>query len=791
MKKKLIRKTILFVSAFFLLLLTTSVFLTSVYIKNTREKITSESSEYIRNLIIHLETSDYSYSADIIRKLMDLSENIDSSFTETAASEISSYHQENGENFYTWLYSSNIRSFIEALVSKSSYLVSADLYSFSGEEKKSLLYKNKNMDTDLSENSLLKELRDVTLYSGNFCRQLVFIRNHRFSGSGISWENNSGDVRVLELIYDFSEITSHILRSTFVFILIAAVGFVMFFVFILPDYRFYFYERAENINNSLKEILKGSRGLRIYTAGGDTLSDIGNSINSILDESVKTENEIRNEIENYNVIFQNIPLGIIVLDGEGKFIYENSFIKSLFNGDYEPFPGVFYSILNRSDSDLLFENLSYVISGEKKEYIRRCRLFRGSYRHQFFEIRIKSVNRSEAEKNVIISFLDLSASGSRDNPNVDYFRIEGMSKLAGSIANGLNNILQILNGYIEYLMLGGLDEEEVRDVLGNMVDSSKRAGILTRHLKIFSKDNRMTEPVLVNVKSLVNDLENILNEIFNHNIKLHISDDGTDPECIGDESQLEQVIINLAVNAREAINGTGNVEISTGSVEYSEDDVRAYPEAGPGKYVYIRIKDSGSGIPDDQLRKIFEPFYSTRKKGEASGMGLSISYSIVMNHKGFIHVESEEGKGSIFTVNIPEAAMIQPEIRSPDGEKQLKSGSILFVDDEELIVSLGKIMLEKAGYTVFTASNGLEAVKFVRDYDKKLDLMVIDLFMPGISGKEAVEQIRKSGKNIPVLFISGYAERELDSADNHEILGKPFKSRELISRISELIEKEN
>ena len=260
MKKKLIRKTILFVSAFFLLLLTTSVFLTSVYIKNTREKITSESLEYIRNLIIHLETSDYSYSADIIRKLMDLSENIDSSFTETAASEISSYHQENGENFYTWLYSSNIRSFIEALVSKSSYLVSADLYSFSGEEKKSLLYKNKNMDTDLSENSLLKELRDVTLYSGNFCRQLVFIRNHRFSGSGISWENNSGDVRVLELIYDFSEITSHILRSTFVFILIAAVGFVMFFVFILPDYRFYFYERAENINNSLKEILKGSRG---------------------------------------------------------------------------------------------------------------------------------------------------------------------------------------------------------------------------------------------------------------------------------------------------------------------------------------------------------------------------------------------------------------------------------------------------------------------------------------------------------------------------------------------------
>ena len=312
--------------------------------------------------------------------------------------------------------------------------------------------------------------------------------------------------------------------------------------------------------------------------------------------------------------------------------------------------------------------------------------------------------------------------------------------------------------------------------------------------KIFRREKNLGGSVPVNMKQLVRDLETILREIFHSGIVFSISDDGTEAECRGDESQLEQVIINLCINAGEAVSGEGTVEISTGTAEYSEEDVHGYPEAGPGKYIYVKVKDSGSGIPEEQIRKIFEPFYSTKKNGEAGGMGLSLSYSIVMSHKGFIQIESAEGIGSTFTVNIPAQTAEKPAEAAeeagilPQGENQGKT--ILFVDDEELILSLGKIMLEKAGYNVLTASGGYEAVNFVKNYDGEIDLMVFDLVMPDISGREAVEMINKFKTNIPVLYISGYAEKELDTATgDYNVLGKPFKSSDLISRISAMLEK--
>ncbi len=172
-------------------------------------------------------------------------------------------------------------------------------------------------------------------------------------------------------------------------------------------------------------------------------------------------------------------------------------------------------------------------------------------------------------------------------------------------------------------------------------------------------------------------------------------------------------------------------------------------------------------------------------------MGLSLSYSIVMNHKGFIHVESKPGAGSCFTVHIPaartEEASLHDRPKAEASEKKITSRTILFVDDEELILSLGKIMLEKAGYNVLTASGGREAYKLVENYESEIDLLICDLVMPDISGTETVEKIHKLKPDIPVLYISGFAEKELDRAADHEILGKPFKSTELIARISDIL----
>ena len=787
MKRGIYKKTIIFVCLFFVFLVTASVILTYIVISRTEDKIVSETAGYLKTGLIQFETADYSFSADIIKTLNNNPEII--SYKKKDAEDIlQSYHLENGENFSKWLYEKNIKMFFEAAVENSMFLISADLLNISDDKTVSLLNKNNNSELSSGRIAELVEKKVINNRRKSNYTYLEKISSYRFSSSSDS--NSSG--RALKLVFDFSQIFIKSVKRTAFFIALIIAALISFFIYILPDIKYYYEGRLDNIKNSLNEIIKGNREVRIYLPGEDVLTDISSLMNRILDESVKKESELYLEKDKFNLFFENIPIGAVVLDSEGRLVFENRFVQKLFNDDYEAFPGVFYSVLNRSDSDMLFENLSYILSGEKTEYRHRCRLFGGSCRHQFFEIRINSILEEDGLKFVVITFTDLSSGPSRGNTGIDFFNIDGKSKLAGTIANGLNNIHHIINGYTEYLLLGGFNEEEFRDVIKNMIDASRRASVLTRHLKIFSRENHMSDPVRINVKNMLNDLDTILKEVFHSGITFSLTDDGSDPECLGDEIQLEQVVIDLCINANDAVEGKGAVEISAGSAEYSEKDVQAYPEAVAGKYIYIRIKDTGSGIPDDQIRKIFEPFYSTHKN-DAPGMGLSLSYSIVMNHKGFIHVESAPGKGSIFTVNIPAARTEETDItvhpsKSASSEKDKKGRTILFVDDEELILSLGKIMLEKAGYNVLTASGGKEAFNLAENYKPEIHLLICDLVMPDISGIETVEMIRKIKPDIPVLYISGFAEKELDPAGDHEILGKPFKSTELISRISDMLE---
>ena len=759
-----------------------------------KKKIASETSEYVKTFLNHLETSDYSFLTEILSELQESSEiGSDEVALNKIRNVFSRYDAKSGSGFTDWLYRKNIKAFFESAVDESRYLTFIDFYTVSDGRKMSFIDKNRLENISEEKYLEIKEKGFLCEYEKSFCRYSVKIDNDFFAGNsrsvppaGNTLKRN--DIRIADLIFDFSDMSAMAFKTAAVFTIFITAGFIVYLFSLLMAIKSHFVDRIENISSSLSGYLKGRRDMRTNVPGKDSIGEIGNSINKILDESIKPESGFRMEKDDFSLFFENIPFGMIVLDNEGKVVYENNFIKSLFKGDYEQFSGLFSSILSRADSDLLIENLSSIISGEKKKFSHSCRLFKGAYRDRFFEIRITSIDRTEHDRFIIICFYDLSFSETRSNQHSDFYRIDGMSRMAGNIANGLNNILQIINGYTEYLMLGGLDEEEFRDVLENMINAGKRASVLTRHLKIFSKGNRQTEPVVIDINSLIGDLENIINDIFSPDIKLILSNDDSSPECLGDESQLEQVIINLCINAREAIEGNGVVEISSGTAEYTEEDVLPYPEAGPGKYTYVKIKDTGHGIPENQMRKIFEPFFSSRKKGESSGMGLSVSNSIIINHKGFIHVESEEGKGSIFTVNIPAAVSVEEETVKTV-PKTGTGKTVLFVDDEELIVSLGKIMLEKAGYNVLTASGGNEAVEIIRNYKDKIDIMVFDLVMPDLSGREAVEIIYRIKGKIPVLYISGYAEKAADSSEDMELLGKPFKSSDLISRISGMLER--
>ncbi len=777
MEKKLIKKISAYLLILTVMLIAVSVLTFSFLMKTTTSRIIEETAVFMEEMVSRLETVDYSYLAEIMRN-----------------SFYSKYETENPEKYgeiilnmpndeyRTWLHDKNIKPLLESAVLKFEYLVSADYYMAVSDTVKSLIYPENSLEVHEDEYSRILENKPVTIRDGSIYRYYKKIDTAGFP--------ETENPRILEFYFDFSQIKSLLLRNTLLLLSFFVLCVVLIWFLLLPDLNLYYFDRMENIRNSLKEILRGNKFLRIYLPGDDNIAEIGESINTILDTNQEIEKACISELNTFRVLIHNLPSGLIFLDSEGKFLFDNSFIRSLFPDQYETFPAIFYSILSRSDSEIVLQNLSAVLSGEKSSLTHRCRLYQGTMKHRFFEISVSEIKEEGGRRFVAICFNEIADTDKGEKQQIDFYKLDGMSRLAGNIANGINNILQIINGYAEYLMFENRDPDELKQILGNILDAGKRAGIMTRHLKIFSRQNKLSNPVKIKIDTLISGLKNILNDIFKPDIVLEIDSSSESGSVMGDEGQLEQVLINICINARESIEGEGKVVIKTGMAEYSDSDMKLYPEASSGSYIYISITDSGRGIPEEDIRKIFEPFYSTKRNMESSGMGLAVSYGIIMNHKGFIQVQSKQGEGSVFTLNIPAAPEEEgiEEVLLPTEEAGSPEGrTILFVDDEELIASLGKIILEKGGYRVYTASSGKEAVDFIMGSDVEIDLMIFDMVMPDMTGREAVEIINEKRPGIPVLFISGFAEGIENLSGDLKILKKPFKSDELISEVAKLI----
>lgn len=373
-------------------------------------------------------------------------------------------------------------------------------------------------------------------------------------------------------------------------------------------------------------------------------------------------------------------------------------------------------------------------------------------------------------------------------------KMEAIGRLAGGIAHDFNNILQVIGGYCEVLRERLPDESPLKKEIAEIARAAQRATTLTAQLLAFSR-KQVLRPHVVNTRELVRSMEKMLARVIGEDIELQTFIDSATGNLLADPGQIEQVLLNLAVNARDAMPSGGKLTIETANRTFDEAYVREHPGARAGQYVRIAVSDTGVGMNPETLMQIFEPFFTTKEKGKGTGLGLSTVYGIVKQSEGYINCYSELGKGTTFTIYLPltleeaeTAAVTAPGTTATKGKE-----TILLVEDNEAVRRFTRGVLEDGGYVVIEAEGGEEALSEVSARSLTTALLVTDVVMPRMSGKELARKLEEVCPSVKVLFVSGYTENAIL---HHGILGagldfmqKPFSSRELLLKVREILDR--
>ena len=374
-------------------------------------------------------------------------------------------------------------------------------------------------------------------------------------------------------------------------------------------------------------------------------------------------------------------------------------------------------------------------------------------------------------------------------------KMEAIGRLAGGVAHDFNNILTIILGNAEFA-LGELPPENTLliDQVQTIVEAANRAAALTKQLLAFSR-KQLLEPTLLKLNSIVANLERMLRALIGEDVSL-ITDLGPDLwQTKADPSQIEQIIMNLAVNARDAMQQGGYLRIATRNTQVDSAYVSRHPGVRPGCYVCMSVSDSGCGIPPALLHQVFEPFFTTKQLGEGTGMGLATVFGIVTQSNGHITVESEVGHGTTFHVFLPRGEETSVPGAATSAALSACGGAetLLLVEDEADVRRLARHILQAAGYRVLEASNGAEALDLVAKYPDPIDLLIADVVMPGMSGKQVADRLREPRPETKVLYMSGYPNSavmpngrlEQDAA----FLQKPFTRASLTQQVRQAIDR--
>jgi CheY-like chemotaxis protein len=372
-------------------------------------------------------------------------------------------------------------------------------------------------------------------------------------------------------------------------------------------------------------------------------------------------------------------------------------------------------------------------------------------------------------------------------------RMEAIGRLAGGVAHDFNNLLTVISGYGELLREGDAVREDMRPLLEDMLDAARRASDLTRQLLAFSR--RQTIKVAdVDVNQRVREMEKLLGRLIGEHIQLVTSLDPDAGSALVDPSQFDQVIVNLVVNARDAMPDGGRVTIGTGYTVLEEPLRIAGACVPPGEYVSVSVCDTGAGMSPEVLRHIFEPFYSTKAPGSGTGLGLATVYGIIKQHNGFIFASSTQGYGARFDILLPRTLRSSRREISMGAALGSAGGSehVLLVEDEDALRRLGADMLRRQGYTVSEARDGVEALSLLDQLSDSVALVITDVIMPRMGGPELARRATDRWPALKMLFTSGYVDEALGQSrslpEGTHFIAKPFTRTDLTLAVRSVLD---
>jgi two-component system cell cycle sensor histidine kinase/response regulator CckA len=371
-------------------------------------------------------------------------------------------------------------------------------------------------------------------------------------------------------------------------------------------------------------------------------------------------------------------------------------------------------------------------------------------------------------------------------------KMESIGRLAGGVAHDFNNLLTVINGYAAFLSAELAVRDPLRAYALEIGEAGEHAARLTSQLLAFSRKQAI-RPKPVNLNAVLSDAERMLERLIGDDIELVSSPAPGLGLVMADPDQIHQIVMNLAVNARDAMPNGGKLGISTADIELDERGIGDHPDATPGRYVQLTITDTGEGMTEEVRRKIFEPFFTTKEKGKGTGLGLAMVYGIVRQNDGWIEVKSEPGRGSMFRIYLPRIDAVIPDEAKPaavnsfDGDE-----TVLVVEDQEAVRRMAKRILEAHGYHILEAGSGAEAHAVASQHAGQLDLLLTDVVMPGMDGHTLSQQLRDLRPNLRVILMSGYAEDVIahrgSLASGLAYIQKPFRPEELTAKVREILD---
>ena len=498
--------------------------------------------------------------------------------------------------------------------------------------------------------------------------------------------------------------------------------------------------------------------------------------------------------EVFRLITENAADMIAVVDGNGRRVYNSPAYQRLLGYSLEELQSTpALEQVHPDDRQLVQEAAAQARTegiGRQIEY--RMRHKNGTWRN--LESTASAVLSSSGKvENLVIVNRDITDRRRLEEQFRQAQKMDAIGRLSGGIAHDFNNLLGVIIGYTEILQENTAEDDPDRSCVDEILRAGQRAASLTRQLLAFSRQ-QVLETKVLDLNDVISDMEKMLRRLIGEDIELNTVLVPALGNVRADQGQLEQVILNVAVNARDAMPHGGKFAITTANVIMGDAEIRRYSYPfRPGQYVLLTVSDTGTGMDSGTQARIFEPFYTTKEKGKGTGLGLATVYGIVKQSDGYIEVHSEVGAGTTFKIFLPIVeAHIEPESGQPALISSLQGQeTILLAEDDDVLRVLARNMLVRFGYTVLEASNGEQACDLASKATGPIHLLLTDVVMPGMNGRELGERLERERPELKIVYMSGYTGQGVGQGvlpSGCNFIAKPFHRENLARKIREALE---